>query len=381
MAFLIVRILFFAGVLVSVSCASIGKHRSSTSAYSCCAGKKDKASASSCSHCASKKDKTSSCSHCASKKDKASPCSHCASKKDKTSSCSHCASKKDKTSSCSHCASKKDKASSCSHCASKKDKASSCSHCASKKDKASSCSHCASKKDKASTSACCASKNSDAKGHSHSTPEKEHKGHAVVPSAGDSSSAKREIHSASDPEKKASALNRIVEDLKISPVNGPEFKLSALKKPKAIVFVMREKDCPISEKYGPRLARLEKDYSKKGIQFIYNYVGQVRSEESAKKDLEIQKFKAPYVIDTKQKVVHALSAKTTGDVFILTPERKVVYRGPVDDQYHLLKSALKPRNHYVKDILEAIAQGKAFTSQELPAPGCFISPPIGQASS
>ena len=366
MAVLIVRILFFTSLFVSVSCVLPGKH-SQTSSSSChCAGKKDASSSSSC-HCAGKKDASSSSScHCAGKKDASSSSScHCAGKKDASSSSScHCAGKKDASSSSScHCAGKKDESSSSScHCAGKKSKAS-----------ASSCSHCA-------------GKNSDTREQSPSTSEnasssEEHKNPAVVPAASDTSSSKREVHSSSDPEKKASVLNRVVEDLKLSPVNGPEFQLSSFKKPKAIVFIMREKDCPISEKYGPRLARLEKEYSKKGIQFIYNYVGQVRSEESARKDLEIQKFKAPYVIDTKQKVVHALSAKTTGDVFILTPDRKVVYRGPVDDQYHLLKSALKPRNHYVKDVLEAIAQGKAFTPQELPAPGCFISPPIGQTSS
>lgn len=249
---------------------------------------------------------------------------------------------------------------------------------------------------------CCPGKHSSSltdKGHSHSvalkngsSSTKQHEGHPHNPVSGKSSSVKHHeqkhqehkghSHSVpSVPEKKASSLNRVIEDLSFSPINGSKFQLSELKQPKAIVIVMREKDCPISEKYGPRLARLEKEYSNKGIEFIYNYVGQVRREESARKDLENMGFKEPYAIDSRQVAVKALSAKTTGDVFILTPERKIIYRGPMDDQFHLLKSALKPKNNYVSDILKDLVSGKNITPKELPAPGCLISPPIAHTNS
>ena len=139
---------------------------------------------------------------------------------------------------------------------------------------------------------------------------------------------------------------------------------------------MRERDCPISEKYGPRLALLEKDYSKKGIQFIFVYVGQLRSDQNAKKDLEKFKFKSPYIVDKNQKIIEALGAKTTGDVFILNPEFKTIYRGPVDDQFHLLKSALRAKNHYVRDVLEKLLSGEKVIPKERPAPGCIISKPF-----
>jgi len=173
-----------------------------------------------------------------------------------------------------------------------------------------------------------------------------------------------------------SSLNQIIEDLPFFPINGLRFRLSELKNVKAIVIVMREKNCPISEKYGPRLARIEKEYSSKGIQFIYNYVGQVRQKKSAWEDLEKFSFKSPYVIDSRQKVIDALHAKTTGDVFILTPDRRVIYKGPLDDQYHLLKSAIKAKNNYVLDVLSAIIAGKAVVPKELSAPGCVISRPV-----
>ena len=171
-------------------------------------------------------------------------------------------------------------------------------------------------------------------------------------------------------------MNTIIKDLHFFPINGYRFRLSELKHAKAIVIIMRERDCPISEKYGPRLARLEEKYSKLGIKFIYNYVGEVDSLQNGKKDLKRFGFKGPYVYESNQKTIEALSVKTTGDVFIMTPERRVIYKGPLDDQYHLLKSAIKPRNHYVVDILDAILSGEKIIPKEIPAPGCVVSRPI-----
>ena len=107
-------------------------------------------------------------------------------------------------------------------------------------------------------------------------------------------------------------------------MNGQRFRLSELKDIKAIVIVMREKDCPISEKYGPRLVRFEKKYSQKGILFIYNYVGQVRTENSARSDLKRFGFKGSYVID---------SQTNSYQCFECTNHRRCVYIKPTKKTY------------------------------------------------
>ena len=128
------------------------------------------------------------------------------------------------------------------------------------------------------------------------------------------------------------------------------------------------------------MVELEEHYSKKGVKFIFVYVGQVRPDQNAKKDLEKFKFKSPYVVDKNQRIIQALRAKTTGDVFILNPELQTVYRGPVDDQFHLLKSAIKAKNHYVKNTLEKVLSDEKVIPKELPAPGCIISKPLKKKS-
>ena len=177
----------------------------------------------------------------------------------------------------------------------------------------------------------------------------------------------------------SSVLNSILPDLSLEPLNGPPFRLSEFKGSKAVVIVMREKDCPISEKYSSRLKAAEEKYSENSghyIKFIYNYVGQVRPDEDGPADLKRHGFKGPYLIDKDQKLTKVLSAKTTGDVFVLNPDRRVIYRGPVDDQYHLLRAAPNIKNNYLLDVLEQIIAQKPVVPKELPAPGCIISPPI-----
>ena len=175
-----------------------------------------------------------------------------------------------------------------------------------------------------------------------------------------------------------SVLNSVIPDLSIESISGKKFRLSDLKDFKALVIVMREKDCPISEKYSLRIKRADEKYSKLGgIKFIYNYVGQVRPFIDGREDLKRHGFKGTYyIIDQRQKLTTALRAKTTGDVFVLNPERRVIYRGPVDDQYHLLRAAPNIKNNYLLDILEQISNNKTVIPKELPAPGCIISPPI-----
>ena len=176
--------------------------------------------------------------------------------------------------------------------------------------------------------------------------------------------------------KQSPSIDYTVRDLTFFPINGERFRLSELTDKKAVVLIMRDRDCPTSGKYGPLLARLETQYSKLGIQFIYIYVGQLDSLSHGKKDLKEFNFKAPYVIDIKQTIVNAVSAQTANEVLILTPKnRKLIYRGPLNDHHHSLKSVSTVKNNSVSSILNAIISGKKFTSKEAPAPGCAIIRP------
>ena len=177
---------------------------------------------------------------------------------------------------------------------------------------------------------------------------------------------------------KKSLLGKVLPDLSLFPMNSTRFRLSELKNIKAIVISMRDTSCPISQEYGHLIAKIEQEYAQKGIKFIYSYVGQKNPKENAEKDLKKFKFKEPYVIDTRQKIINTLGASATGEVFVLTPERKLIYKGPLDSGYQpsLRSSDHKVKNHYVVDVLQAVVSGKKIALKELESPGKLISRPI-----
>ena len=176
-------------------------------------------------------------------------------------------------------------------------------------------------------------------------------------------------------EKPQSVINKQIRDITFWPLNGLSFRLSELETKKAFVIIIRDKNCPLFKKYGSRLKRMEEEYSKKGVQFIYVYAGQVSPYKMARADLKIFGFKGPYIVDRKQKIINVLSVQKTGDIIILNTNRRVIYKGPLDNQHHVKKS-LKAKNLYVKEMLDNLLKGKKIKPKELLALGRIISRPL-----
>ena len=135
---------------------------------------------------------------------------------------------------------------------------------------------------------------------------------------------------------------------------------------------MRDQSCSSFNKYGPYLAHLEKKYSEKGIKFIYNYTSQTKKENHSEDDLKKNGLKSPYVIDNKHTTVNALSANSAGEIFILTPERRIIYKGPLDNQYYWFESIFNTKQEYVADFLKKIVSGEKIIPKEFPVRGCVI---------
>ena len=163
-----------------------------------------------------------------------------------------------------------------------------------------------------------------------------------------------------------------IKDISLFPINHFRFRLSELKSSKAIVIVMRDKGCHRNEQYGPHLAELEKEYVPKGIKFIYSYVGGIDRDKSAQADLKKFQFKGNYLIDSDLRLSKMLKIKTTGDVVVLTPDLRMIYKGPVDDQF-LLQKITKPRNNYLKDSLDHLLSGASMEFKEIPSTKCAVS--------
>lgn len=167
-------------------------------------------------------------------------------------------------------------------------------------------------------------------------------------------------------------VGRLVTDLDMLSMAGKRFRLSEFKSASATVIAFVSTSCPVSKRYGPTLAALERDYSPRGVRFIF--VNPLASDTAKQMEdaSRVHGFKGPFVHDTNQEIRNALGARSTTEVFVLDGARTLIYRGAVDDQYGLVYSLDAPRQRYLVDALDASLGGKTPRVRATSAPGCAL---------
>src|SRR5260221_9610088 len=105
--------------------------------------------------------------------------------------------------------------------------------------------------------------------------------------------------------------------------------LAALQDAKALVVAFSGPDCPVSKLYKPRLDRLSKDYSPKGVRILT-----VSSDDKG--------------------FVALFGPDRTTEAFVIDSKGVLRYRGAVDDQYGIGYTKEAPSQNYLIDAIEAV---------------------------
>ena len=167
-------------------------------------------------------------------------------------------------------------------------------------------------------------------------------------------------------------VGSLAPDVAFTDLNGKQWRLSDFKKNKALVVAVTSTSCPLSKKYAPALARLEKKYREKGVAFVFVNAVSSDTMEDMRGALKTHGFAGPYVPDAEGAMAKALGAVVTTDVLVLDSARTLVYHGAVDDQYGLAYSLDAPRRRYLEEALEAVLAGRVPTVAATTAPGCAL---------
>jgi peroxiredoxin len=165
-------------------------------------------------------------------------------------------------------------------------------------------------------------------------------------------------------------VGRMVVDLQLTDISGRTFRLSKFSERRALVIAFTNTTCPISKKYAPSLAAIERQFADQGVSFLY--INPTSSDKLANIQTAIQNqgFVGTYVRDNDGTVARAVGATHTTDVFVLDSRRTIVYRGAVDDQYGLEYSLDAPRNEYLKLAIGAVLNPSPLLVAATQAPGC-----------
>lgn len=138
------------------------------------------------------------------------------------------------------------------------------------------------------------------------------------------------------------------------------------------VVVVRDPECPVSQRYGPRVAKLARSYTDKGFSFIYIYLNNMLSADALLEDAKRLYTPGIVVGEGSFTMAELLGVTSTGDVFVLDKTKTLVYRGAVDDQYGFGYTREAPTANYLRNALDALLDGEQVKVPATSAPGCII---------
>jgi hypothetical protein len=147
--------------------------------------------------------------------------------------------------------------------------------------------------------------------------------------------------------------------------------LSDFRDKKGVVVVFIGTECPISNGYLPRLGELSKLYP--AVQFIginSNY-----HDKPGAVAAHAHRYALPFPVlkDEGNGVADLFGAQRTPEACLLDSQRKLRYRGRIDDQIGYFAKRAKPTRADLQEAIEEVLAGKPASVPSTAVSGCMIS--------
>ena len=169
-----------------------------------------------------------------------------------------------------------------------------------------------------------------------------------------------------------SPVGQKIEGFTLQDYRGKAHRLNDFKDAKLIAVAFIGTECPLAKLYGPKLARLAKEYEAKGVAFVGIDSNAQDAIPAIAAYARIHEIAFPILKDPGNKVADQFGAKRTPTVFLLDAERTIRYAGRIDDQYGIGFQRDKPNGKDLVNAIEQLLAGKAVTIAETEVQGCFI---------
>lgn len=143
--------------------------------------------------------------------------------------------------------------------------------------------------------------------------------------------------------------------------------------PPPLVYVFATTDCPISNRYAPEINRLAAKFSGRA-RFMLVYPVPTDTDTLIREHVRKFGYTIAWRRDVDQQLVKEIGVRVTPEVAILDRDRKVVYRGRIDDRYlDFGKDRPEPTIRDLERSLEAVLAGKPVPVAQTQAIGCILS--------
>ena len=171
-------------------------------------------------------------------------------------------------------------------------------------------------------------------------------------------------------------------DFSLPDTDGRLVSLADYRDAPALLVMFICNHCPYVQHVRHELARVGKDYLGRGVAMVAINSNDVRADpddrpERMKEEKELVGYPFPYLFDESQEVAKAYGAACTPDFYVFDRERRLQYRGQLDDS--------RPGNRIPvtgKDLraaLDAVLAGRPVSAEQQPSIGCNIKWKPGNA--
>ena len=159
-------------------------------------------------------------------------------------------------------------------------------------------------------------------------------------------------------------------DTKGNWVSGEDYKDAP-----ALLVIFMCNHCPFVKHIIDGLASLLAEYQAKDVAVVAISSNDVESfpQDRPERMAELaraKKFTFPYLYDETQEVAKAYHAACTPDFFLFDAERKLVYRGQMDDSRP--GNGIPVTGADLRAALDAVLEGRQVSAEQRPSLGCNI---------
>jgi peroxiredoxin len=165
-------------------------------------------------------------------------------------------------------------------------------------------------------------------------------------------------------------LGSKVTDFSVNDPNGTAASFASLKGDTTVVVFVSTK-CPISNGYNDRMNALYRDYSPKGVKFVFINSNFNESAGDVAEHIKSHGLTFPVYKDEGSAVADRFGATVTPETFVIGKDGTIVYHGYIDDSLNVARITKQG----VRPALDAALAGGAVEKAETKAFGCTIKRP------
>lgn len=157
--------------------------------------------------------------------------------------------------------------------------------------------------------------------------------------------------------------------------DGATVSIADFSNAKALLVIFMCNHCPYVIHVAPQLKRLADEYMEKEVAVvgISSNDADAYPDDAPEKMAEekaMRGYPFPYLYDENQQVAKAYGAACTPDFFLFDEDRKLYYRGQLDDSRP--DSGTTPDGTDLRAALDALLNGKPAPETQKPSLGCNI---------